>query len=81
MVPRPQPWPSEAAEVYLRTYTGDRVMEDFAADYALAQAGVMVVKKLVGCAALAAPRLKVLVAPLHLVRGVGATCRVVALEE
>ena len=81
MMPRPHPWPSEAAHVYLRTYTPHRAKVDFAADYALAQAGVMIVKKLVNCGAIGASRIRINVAPLHLVRGIGATCRVVAIEE
>ena len=41
----------------------------------------MTVKRLVNCGALAGPRLRVIVGPLHVVRGVGATCRVVAVLE
>jgi kynurenine formamidase len=81
MLPRPAPWPSTEAHAYLRGYTTDRVAGDWAADLAMARAGKVVVRKLVNCAALPAARLKVIVAPLHLVRAIGATCRVIALHE
>jgi kynurenine formamidase len=80
LLPRPRPWPSEPAWVYLSAYTCDRVAEDFAADHALAAAGVMVVSRLVNCGALPAGRAQVIVAPLNQVRGVSATCRVVAVN-
>lgn len=78
LLPRPRPWPSEAAWVYLSSYTADRVREDWAADYELAAAGIMVITRLVACGALVDPRVRVIVAPLCQVRGVGATCRVIA---
>ena len=81
MMPRPAPWPSVEAHAYLRGYTADRVAEDWAADLVLARAGKVVVRKLVNCSALPEGRLKVIVAPLHVVRAIGATCRVIALRE
>lgn len=81
MLPRPAPWPSTEAYAYLRGYTADRVAEDWAADLILARAGTVVVRKLVNCSALPEGRLKVIVAPLHLVRAIGATCRVIAIQE
>jgi kynurenine formamidase len=81
MLPRPAPWPSTEAYAYLRSYTAERVAEDWAADLVLARAGKVVVRKLVNCGALPEGRLKVIVAPLHLVRGIGATCRVIAIQE
>ena len=81
MLPRPAPWPSTEAYAYLRGYTADRVAEDWAADLVMARAGKVVVRKLVGCSVLPQGRLKVIVAPLHLVRGIGATCRVIAMQE
>lgn len=81
MLPRPLPWPSEAARGYLQGYLEREVMEDWAADYALAEAGITVVKRLVNCGALQGPRVRLVLAPLHLVRGVGSPCRVVAIEE
>jgi len=81
MLPRPLPWPSEGARAYLQGYLEGEVNEDWAADYALAEAGVTVVKRLVNCQAIQGPRVRLVLAPLHLVRGVGSTCRVVAVEE
>ena len=81
MLPRPAPWPSTEAHAYLRGYTAERVAEDWAADLVLARGGKVVVRKLVNCGALPEGRLKVIVAPLHLVRGIGATCRVIAIQE
>ena len=81
MLPRPAPWPSAEAYAYLRGYTADRVAEDWAADLILARAGKVVVRKLVNCSSLPEGRLRVIVAPLHLVRGIGATCRVIAIQD
>jgi kynurenine formamidase len=81
MMPRPAPWPSVEAHAYLRGYTADRVAEDWAADLVLARAGKVVVRKLVNCSALPEGRLKIIVAPLHVVRAIGATCRVIALHD
>jgi kynurenine formamidase len=81
MLPRPGPWPSLEAKAYLRGYTADRAAGDWAADLALARAGKVVVRKLVNCGALPSGRLKIIVAPLYLVRAIGATCRVIALHD
>lgn len=81
MLPRPAPWPSTEAYAYLRGYTAERVAEDWAADLVLARAGKIVVRKLINCGVLPEGRLKVIVAPLHLVRGIGATCRVIAIQD
>lgn len=80
LIPRPRAWPSPEAHVYLRTYTPEKMNADFAAALAFARAGVMTVKRLVHCRAVARPRVRIIVGPLHLVRGVGSTCRVVAVE-
>jgi kynurenine formamidase len=79
LMPRPQSWPSEAARAYLSSYTKDRVREDWSADFELAKAGKWVVKKLIGCGALAEDRVQIIVAPVFLVRAIGATCRVIAV--
>ncbi|HEY7067432.1 MAG TPA: cyclase family protein [Chloroflexota bacterium] len=81
LTPRPLPWPSEAARGYLAGYLEREVLADWAVEYRLAEAGIMTVTRLVGCGAIAQPRVRLIVAPLLVVRGVGATCRVVALEE
>lgn len=80
-LPVPEPWPSAEANLYLRTYTVEKMHADFAAALAFARAGVMTVKRLVNCRNLERPRVRTIVAPLHLVRGVGSTCRVVAVQE
>jgi kynurenine formamidase len=78
--PRPACWPSEAARAYLAGYLEREVLADWAVDYRLAEAGIMTVKRLVNCRALQERRCRLIVAPLALVRGVGAPCRVVAVE-
>lgn len=80
-VPVPEAWPSVEANVYLRNYTNEKMEADFAAALAFARAGVMTVKRLVNCRSVGQPRVRIIVGPLHLVRGVGSTCRVVAVEE
>ena len=79
LVPDSSPWPSDTARGYLRGYTKERVKEDWAADYALASNGVMVVKKLLNCGQLPVGSISLIIAPLLLVRAIGATCRVVAV--
>lgn len=81
LLPRPRPYPSTESGVYLHLYTADKARADYATARALADAGVMTVKRLVNCGALTGLRLRVIVGPLHLVRGVGATCRVVGVLE
>ena len=80
LTPRPLPWPSEAARAYLAGYLEREVLEDWAVEYRLAEAGLMTVTRLVHCGGLADRRVRLIVAPLLVVRGVGATCRVVAVE-
>jgi len=81
MLPRPLCWPSEGARAYLQGYLEREIKADWAADFALAEAGVTVVKRLVNCGAIRKARVKLLLAPLLLVRGVGSPCRVVAVED
>jgi len=81
LFPRPGPWPSTEAQVYLNLYTPEKAKEDFAVELILAQAGIMTVKRLVNCAKLPANGLRIIVSPLHIVRGVASTCRVIAVEE
>ncbi len=81
LLPRPEPYPSPEARVYLHLYTPEKAKADFAAEIALAKAGIMTVKKLVNCKAIVGRRTRIVVAPLQIVRGVASTCRVAALEE
>ena len=80
LTPRPVCWPSEAARAYLAGYLEREVLEDWAVDFRLAEAGIMTVVRLVNCDALQAARFRLVVAPMRLVRGIGSTCRVVAIE-
>lgn len=81
LLPRPESWPSPEARVYLHLYTPEKANEDFAAEIALARAGIMTVKKLVNCKVIGGKRTRIIVAPLQIVRGTASTCRVAALEE
>ena len=81
MTPRPEPWPAPKAEGYLSTYAPEKMADDYAAALAFADVGIMTVKRLVNCAALGSSRIRIIVGPLNLVRGVGSTCRVIAVEE
>lgn len=81
MTTRPEPWPAPRAEGYLRTYTPEKVSNDYAAALALAEAGIMTVKRLVNCGVIQSSRIRIIVGPLKLVRGIGSTCRVVAVED
>ncbi|HTN69995.1 MAG TPA: cyclase family protein [Methylomirabilota bacterium] len=81
LFPRPGPWPSPEAQMYLNLYTLEKAKEDFAVELILAQAGIMTVKRLVDCAGLVTGSLRIIVSPLHIVRGVSSTCRVIAVKE
>ena len=81
IAPRPEPWPSAKAAGYLRSYTPQKIAADYGAALALANSGIMTVKRLVNCAAIQEKRVRIIVGPLKLIRGVGSTCRVVAIEE
>ena len=79
--PRPRPWPSPEARVYLHLYSSDKARRDFAVEFAFAKVGVMTVKRLIHCGAIQRPRVRIIVSPLHVVRGVASTCRVVAVQD
>ena len=81
LLPRPRAYPSNESQMYLHLYRREQADADYAVARVLAASGIMTVKRLVGCGTLAAPRFRIIVGPLHLVRGIGATCRVIALEE
>ena len=81
LMPRPGPWPSTEAQIYLHLYTPQKAKADFAVELAIAQAGIMTVKRLIRCKDLLSDRLRMIVSPLHIVRGVSSTCRVIAVEE
>jgi kynurenine formamidase len=81
LLPRPRAYPSTESQMYLHLYRREQADADYAVARVLAASGIMTVKRLVGCGTLAAPRFRIIVGPLHLVRGIGATCRVIALEE
>ena len=81
IAPRPEPWPAAKAAGYIRSYTPEKAAADNGAAIALASAGIMTVKRLVNCAAIQQRRIRIIVGPLKLIRAVGSTCRVVAIEE
>src|SRR5262245_4332693 len=81
LFPRPGPWPSTEAQMFLHLYTAEKAKDDFAVELTLARANIMTVKRLIHCKELSSDRLRVIVSPLHIVRGVSSTCRVIAVEE
>jgi len=81
LIPLPKPFPSAEARTYLHTYGPEKLQADFAIAHLFAAAGIMTVKRLINCAAITTVRFQVVVAPLQVVRGVAATCRVAAVEE
>jgi len=80
MLPPPAAESAEA-RMYLHLYEGAKTKKDFAADMAFARSGIMTVRKLIGCGQINKQRIKIIVSPLNVVRGVASTCRVVAVEE
>ncbi len=80
MLPRP-PVESGEARMYLHLYNTAKAKADFAVEMEFARLSIMTVRKLVRCGQIRNPKVKVIVAPLQIVRGVAATCRVVAVED
>jgi kynurenine formamidase len=72
---------SAEARMYLHLYDGAKAKQDFAVEVELARAGIMTVRKLVRCGQIKKDKIKIIVSPLKVVRGVASTCRVVALED
>lgn len=80
LLPTP-PVESGEARMYLHLYNAEKSKEDFAVEIELARFGIMTVRKLVRCGRVERERIKIIVAPLQIVRGVASTCRVVAVED
>jgi len=72
---------SPEARMYLHLYDTEKAKKDFAVDMEFARLGIMTVRKLIHCGEIKNQRIKMIVSPLNVVRGVASTCRVVALEE
>jgi kynurenine formamidase len=79
MIP-PPPLESGEARMYLHLYNAGKAKEDFAVEMELARFGIMTVRRLVHCEQIRNRKVRIIVAPLQIVRGVASTCRVVALE-
>jgi kynurenine formamidase len=80
MTPTP-PVESGEARMYLHLYDADKVKADFAVEMEFARLGITTVRKLIHCGQIKNAKVKVIVAPLQIVRGVASTCRVVAVED
>jgi kynurenine formamidase len=72
---------SPEARMYLHLYDSEKAKKDFVVDMEFARMGIMTVRKLIHCGQIKNQRIKMIVSPLHIVRGVASTCRVVAVEE
>ena len=80
MIPTPA-LESGEARMYLHLYDAEKAKADFAVEIEFARLGIITVRKLVHCAKIGNPRVRIIVAPLQIVRGVASTCRVVAVED
>jgi len=67
--------------MYFHLYASEKAKKDFAVEMEFARLGIMTVRKLVQCGQIKSQRIKLLVSPLNIVRGVASSCRVVAVEE
>jgi kynurenine formamidase len=67
--------------MYLHLYDAEKANADFAVEIEFARLGIMTVRKIVHCGKIGKPRVRIIVAPLQIVRGVASTCRVVAVED
>ncbi len=72
---------SAEARMYLHLYDGGKAKKDFVVEMEFARAGIMTVRKLLHCGQITKDKIKIIVSPLKVVRGVASTCRVVALED
>jgi len=79
MLPVPSAESAEA-RMYLHLYDSEKTRKDFAVEMELARSSIMTVRKLIQCGRINR-RIKLMVSPLNIVRGVASTCRVVAVEE
>jgi kynurenine formamidase len=80
MLPAPSAESAEA-RMYLHLYDSEKAKEDFIVEMEFARLGITTVRKLVQCGQIKTRRIKLMVSPLNIVRGVASTCRVVAVEE
>ena len=80
MLPTPSAESAEA-RMYLHLYDSEKAKKDFAIDMEFARLGITTVRKLIQCGRIKSQRVKLLVSPLNIVRGVASSCRVVAVEE
>jgi kynurenine formamidase len=80
MLPAPAAESAEA-RMYLHLYDSEKTKKDFAVDREFARLGITTVRKLVQCGQIKSQRIKLIVSPLNIVRGVASTCRVIAVEE
>jgi len=80
MLPTPAAESAEA-RMYLHLYDGEKAKEDFAVEMEFARLGIMTVRKLIHCGQIKKDKIRIIVSPLKIVRGVASTCRVVALED
>jgi kynurenine formamidase len=80
LVPTPAAESAEA-RMYLHLYNGEKAKKDFAVELELAREGIITVRKLVHCGQIKKDKIRIIVSPLRVVRGVASTCRVVALED
>jgi len=72
---------SAEARMYLHLYDGEKAKADFAVEMRFARAGIITVRKLVHCGQIGKDRIRIIVSPLKIVRGVASTCRVIAIED
>jgi kynurenine formamidase len=80
MLPTPAAESAEA-RMYLHLYGGEKAKKDFAVEMEFARLGIMTVRKLIHCGRIKKGKIRIIVSPLKIVRGVASTCRVVALED
>ncbi len=80
MLPAPSAESAEA-RMYLHLYDSEKAKKDFAVEMEFARSGITTVRKLIQCGRIKSRRIKLMVSPLNIVRGVASTCRVVAMEE
>ena len=80
MLPTPAAESAEA-RMYLHLYDGEKAKKDFAVEMEFARLGIMTVRKLIHCGQIKKDKIRIIVSPLKIVRGVASTCRVVALED
>ena len=79
--PKPSNYPSTEAKEYLKSYTKDKMKEDWETFEAFPPNNITACKCLVNCGQITKEHIKLIVLPLNILNAPSSTCRVIAVED